>query len=351
MRKYIPIGSAYILVSYINKSIYIREIPFNSFGKTKSYKMDPNWFKTELPKDCYQCILCHAVIPVKNKKKDRFEKHLKTDHGIFYNRNLILVICFLGRIQFFKLIDSIKSEKQTREIAVQTERNTTLDAMMQTDAVETEDTEAAQVTTQTLMDQIDKLTNVLKLNGEQDAQAMDELLIRDQETPTPPSESEDSDVFDDSSSVASNTEFELDESIRQQEEASMSKINQTDQDQNESLGSPSKKMKVSHDTSEMIIDFITKESDYFKEKPKEISNSTEARALKFTETDPSLPDGWRARAFVRKRGRVDYEYLSPELKVFRSKVGVVEYMKAMGGYTDIEMDRVCPGIRIKKEKV
>ena len=80
--------------------------------------MDPNWFKTELPKDCYQCILCHAVIPVKNKKKDRFEKHLKTDHGIFYNRNLILVICFLGRIQFFKLIDSIKSEKQTREIEV-----------------------------------------------------------------------------------------------------------------------------------------------------------------------------------------------------------------------------------------
>ena len=313
--------------------------------------MDPNWFKTELPKDCYQCILCHAVIPVKNKKKERFEKHLKTDHGIFYNRNLILVICFLGRIQFFKLIDSIKSEKQTRDIEVQTEKNTTLDVMMQTDAVESEDTEADQVTTQTLMDQIDKLTNVLKLNGEQDAQAMDELLIRDQETPSEqtPADSEDSDVFDESSSVASsNTEFELDENISQQDEASMSQINQ---DQNESVGSPSKKMKVSHDTSEMIIDFITKESDYFKEKPKEISNSTEARALKFTETDPSLPDGWRARVFVRKRGRVDYEYLSPELKVFRSKVGVVEYMKAMGGYTDIEMDRVCPGIRIKKEKV
>ena len=101
----------------------------------------------------------------------------------------------------------------------------------------------------------------------------------------------------------------------------------------------------------MIIDFVTKQSDYFKEKPKEISNSTEARALKFTETDPSLPEGWRVRAFVRKRGRMDFEYLSPELKVFRSKVGVVEYMKAMGGYSDTEMDRVCPGIRIKKEKI
>ena len=318
--------------------------------------MDPNWFKTELPKDCYQCILCHAVIPVKNKKKDRFEKHLKTDHGIFYNRNLILVICFLGRIQFFKLIDSIKSEKQTREIEVQTEKNITLDAMMQTDAMESEDSEHDQVTTETLMDQIDKLTNVLKLNGQQDAQAMDELENRDQESPSETFEqtftdSEDSEVYDDSSSVTSNTEVELEENMSQQDEESMSINNQTDKDQNEALGSPSKRLKVSHDTSEMIIDFITKESEYFKEKPKEISNSTEARALKFTETDPSLPDGWRARAFVRKRGRVDYEYLSPELKVFRSKVGVVEYMKAMGGYTDIEMDRVCPGIRIKKEKV
>lgn len=318
--------------------------------------MDPNWFKTELPKDCYQCILCHAVIPVKNKKKDRFEKHLKTDHGIFYNRNLILVICFLGRIQFFKLIDSIKSEKQTREIEVQTEKNITLDAMMQTDAVESEDSEHDQVTTETLMDQIDKLTNVLKLNGQQDAHVMDELGNRDQEKPSESFEqtfadSEDSDVCDDSSSVASNMEVELEENISQQDVASVSINDQTHQDQNEALGSPSKRMKVNHDTSEMIIDFITKESDYFKEKPKEISNSTEARALKFTETDPSLPEGWRARAFVRKRGRVDYEYLSPELKVFRSKVGVVEYMKAMGGYTDIEMDRVCPGIRIKKEKV
>ena len=318
--------------------------------------MDPNWFKTELPKDCYQCILCHAVIPVKNKKKDRFEKHLKTDHGIFYNRNLILVICFLGRIQFFKLIDSIKSEKQTREIEVQTEKNITLDAMMQTDAMESEDSEHDQVTTETLMDQIDKLTNVLKLNGQQDTQAIDELENRDQESPSETFEqtftdSENSEVYDDSSSVTSNTEVELEENVSQQDEESMSINNQTDKDQNEALGSPSKRLKVSHDTSEMIIDFITKESEYFKEKPKEISNSTEARALKFTETDPSLPDGWRARAFVRKRGRVDYEYLSPELKVFRSKVGVVEYMKAMGGYTDIEMDRVCPGIRIKKEKV
>ena len=330
--------------------------------------MDPNWFKTELPKDCYQCILCHAVIPVKNKKKDRFEKHLKSDHGIFYNRNLILVICFLGRIQFFKLIGSIKSEKQTRDAEVQTEKHLTSDALIQTDDDSFEsneddhDDEDDQVTTRTLMDQIDKLTSVLKLNGQQDAKTMmNELAIRDHSTPSletfeetyddsaseisdvcdtsiasndeeeaqtmdelvnrdqsqldnleltyDDSASKISDACDDSASVVS--EAQLEETVSLQEESSMRNENQ-----NEAHESPSKRRKVNQDTSEMIIDYVTKQSDYFKEKPKEISNSTEARALKFTETDPSLPEGWRVRPFVRKRGRMDFEYLSPELKVF-----------------------------------
>ena len=64
----------------------------------------------------------------------------------------------------------------------------------------------------------------------------------------------------------------------------------------------------------------------------------------------TLPEGWKCQSSKRKNGRVDYEYLSPELKVLRSRVGVVEYMKAMGGYTKVEMARVLP-IRIKKEKI
>ena len=188
--------------------------------------MDPNWFKTELPKDCYQCILCHAVIPVKNKKKDRFEKHLKSDHGIFYNRNLILVICFLGRIQFFKLIDSIKSEKHTRDAEVQTEKHLTSDTMMQTDDdpfesiedTENDQDDDDQVTTRSLMDQIDKTYKLLKLNGQQDAKTkLDELAIRDHSTPSletfeetyDDSASEISDVCD--TSIASNVEEEMEE--------------------------------------------------------------------------------------------------------------------------------------------
>ena len=110
-------------------------------------------------------------------------------------------------------------------------------------------------------------------------------------------------------------------------------------------------MEVSHSPREkdLVCLYLKEESHYFKTK-NEISTSSKDRAEKFTETDQSLPAGWRWRTFVRKNGRVDYEYLSPELKVLRSRVGVVEYMKAMGGYSEEEMTRVLP-VRIKKEKV
>ena len=37
------------------------------------------------------------------------------------------------------------------------------------------------------------------------------------------------------------------------------------------------------------------------------------------------------------------------MKVFRSKIAVLEYMKAMGGYTDEEMFKVLP-VKVKREK-
>ena len=48
-------------------------------------------------------------------------------------------------------------------------------------------------------------------------------------------------------------------------------------------------------------------------------------------------------------GRQDKEYLSPEMKVFRSRIAVVEYMKAMGGYSDDEMFKVLP-VKVKSER-
>lgn len=101
---------------------------------------------------------------------------------------------------------------------------------------------------------------------------------------------------------------------------------------------------------DLVCFYLKEESQYFKKTKNEISSSSRDRAIKFTEVDETLPEGWKCRQFTRKNGRVDYEYLSPELKVLRSRVGVSEYMKAMGGYTEVEMARVLP-VRIKKEKI
>ena len=101
---------------------------------------------------------------------------------------------------------------------------------------------------------------------------------------------------------------------------------------------------------DLVCLYLKEESQYFKKTKNEISSSSRDRAVKFTEADETLPEGWKCRTFTRKNGRVDYEYLSPELKVLRSRVGVVEYMKAMGGYTELEMAGVLP-VRIKKEKL
>ena len=108
--------------------------------------------------------------------------------------------------------------------------------------------------------------------------------------------------------------------------------------------------KLNTKEKDLVCLYLREESQYFKKTKNEVSSSSRDRAVKFTEGDGTLPEGWKCRTFSRKNGRVDYEYLSPEFKVLRSRVGVVEYMKAMGGYTELEMARVLP-VRINKEKI
>jgi len=105
---------------------------------------------------------------------------------------------------------------------------------------------------------------------------------------------------------------------------------------------------------DMLTIYLQNCSEYFKKFPKQISNCSQERALRFTESDPNLPDGWKVQTFDRRTGkstgRKDKEFLSPEMKVFRSKIAVLEYMKAMGGYSEEEMFKVLP-INVKKEKI
>jgi len=106
-------------------------------------------------------------------------------------------------------------------------------------------------------------------------------------------------------------------------------------------------------SKDMLTIYLQNCSEYFKKFPKQIVSASQERALRFTETDPTLPAGWKVKTFDRKTGkstgRQDKEFLSPELKVFRSRIAVLEYMKAMGGYTEEEMFKVVP-IKVKKEK-
>jgi len=102
-----------------------------------------------------------------------------------------------------------------------------------------------------------------------------------------------------------------------------------------------------------ITKYLLNCSEYFQKFPKQIVSCSQERAHRFTEKDPSLPPGWKVQIFDRKAGkslgRQDKEYLSPEMKVFRSRIAVVEYMKAMGGYSDDEMFKVLP-VKVKSER-
>jgi len=104
---------------------------------------------------------------------------------------------------------------------------------------------------------------------------------------------------------------------------------------------------------DMLTIYLQNCSEYFKKFPKQINSASQERALRFTETDSTLPAGWKVKTFDRKTGkstgRQDKEFLSPELKVFRSRIAVLEYMKAMGGYTEEEMFKVLP-VKVKREK-
>ena len=104
---------------------------------------------------------------------------------------------------------------------------------------------------------------------------------------------------------------------------------------------------------DMLTIYLQNCSEYFKKYPKQITSASQERALRFTETDSTLPGGWKVKTFDRKTGkstgRQDKEFMSPEMKVFRSRIAVLEYMKAMGGYTEEEMFKVLP-VKVKREK-
>jgi len=88
------------------------------------------------------------------------------------------------------------------------------------------------------------------------------------------------------------------------------------------------------------ISEIAANSEYFQKFPKQIRRGVQIKET-FTEQEPSMPEGWKFRELgkARSNGRIDREYLSPDLMVFRSKRSMVEYMKIMGEYSQEEIER------------
>merc|ERR550532_2399747 len=76
----------------------------------------------------------------------------------------------------------------------------------------------------------------------------------------------------------------------------------------------------------------------------------------WVEDHPSLPKGWRMKTRPRpsQEGQLFFVFLSPDNKVFHSRKAVIEHMKMIGGYTQLDYDRVKegakPGPRNKKRR-
>ena len=372
--------------------------------------MDPNWKSRVLPQDCLSCLLCKAVITFEKKDKRKYVRHMKKDHGAFYNINLVLIINLLEREKVLKLIDNIKndvtSEKKCMvDAEVQTEPepednellNTLLSMSMNvnvnnppsesdessvisevdlpTSDIELEEaipTPSLRIKREFIEPNPDLAPVELELEDDEDFNILnvtnDDMVLtaggpmplQDYSNFNPGSiipkdyDPINSKLNNDQIQIMKTTNTENDDDVEvTNTDSNIIETTHTENDgiyANNMKKESAKKRKIDKKESEMIIEYLKSESEYFKTHPKELISTTEERASKFTEIDPSLPSGWRARSIQRKNGRKDWEFLSPEMKMFRSRVGVVEYMRSMGGYSYEEMSRVCPAMRIKREK-
>jgi len=429
--------------------------------------MDPSW-NNPPPKSTLPCILCKSVISFPNKDKKKYFKHMKKDHGAFYNINLILIINLLERKQILKLIANIKggeSEEKKKNVCdaeVQTDAfftpinyqpitdddivvvdsglpipqpimmsNTPVNAQIEEirrflgqisddsgsvafndEAMDISDENPTVTVVENIGNiqgfdlqmpsdfeleeaipmstpKVNKLKKVKKefiepnpnldpievmLEGEEEFNILDmtnDDLVLTAAGPRPiddytsfipgaviplsynPLDSIESVSVNSSTAVLDDSESDL----------LLSNNSGSEADLNKSIHNVLQSENINYTNIENMIEKKTKKdmltiylqncSEYFKKFPKQISSCSQERALRFKETDPTLPDGWKIQTFDRKTGkstgRQDKEFLSPEMKVFRSKIAVLEYMKAMGGYTDEEMFKVLP-VKVKREK-
>ena len=432
--------------------------------------MDPAW-NSEPPKGTLDCILCKSVISFPNKDKKKYFKHMKKDHGAFYNINLMLIFNLLDRNHILKLIANIKNgensnatekKKKVCDAEVQTDHyyqatsdypiteddivlidsglpvpkpimlSNPTNALNQIEEIQrflgqftgasdqfVNHTEEMDISSDfaTVVVENTSNQNSFEMDVPSDVELEEAISMSTPKTnkvkkvkrefiePNPNSDPievmlDDEDDFnildmtnDDfvltaggpqpisdytsfipgaviplsydpfqpvsqpfSIESASNQSFVQVETSPNTSYSNTKDVDNSQHDENSTFVGNlenQKEKKFSRD-KDMLTVYLQNSSEYFKKFPKQITTASKERAQRFTDVDPQLPAGWKIKTFDRKTGkstgRQDKEFLSPELKVFRSRIAVVEYMKAMGGYSEEEMYNVLP-IKVKREKV
>jgi len=298
--------------------------------------MDPNWSLAP-PKGSLPCLLCKSVISFANKDKSKYFKHLTLDHGAFFNMNLVLIINLLEKAQLLELIKRIKGEGGDKE-----RRKKTKDAEVQTQEVpvSTKESDEEMMVMEhsargsdedPLLDD-GEITSSLDVT--KDVTKDDPKQIQETSSILPCLDSESEASFE------SSTESNLSENVSPEEPMDVEKVQNI--------------IAESKSNQDMVSVYLQNCSEYFKKFPHQLKSCSTGQVDRFDQVDPTFPSGWKVKITHRsnpslsERAREIREFLSPEFKIFRSKVAVVEYMRAMGGYDDAEMHRILP-MQVKKE--
>jgi len=294
--------------------------------------MDPNWSLAP-PKGSLPCLLCKSVISFANKDKSKYFKHLTLDHGAFFNMNLVLIINLLEKAQLLELIKRIKGEGGDKE-----RRKRTRDAEVQTQEVagstKESDEEVMVMEHSSRASDEDPLLDITENNSNLDVTKNDSKQIPETSSILPCMDSESDASFE------SSTESNLTENVSPEEPMDVEKVQNI--------------IAESKSNQDMVSVYLQNCSEYFKKFPHQLKSCSTGQVDRFDQVDPTFPSGWKVKITHRsnpslsERAREIREFLSPEFKIFRSKVAVVEYMRAMGGYDDAEMHRILP-MQVKKE--
>ena len=147
---------------------------------------------------------------------------------------------------------------------------------------------------------------------------------------------------DDPASVSASSSFLTDSSLMEDDvtEESEAQVENTPEEDPQSVAQ-----------SQTPVDLSS--SKYFEKNSKMIANAR-GSTLELFEVNPALPQGWRQRTLevTSKKGDkiTSRHYLSPELKVLRSGMAVVEYLRIKGEMDLEQLKQLAKDLNVAEKK-